>query len=296
MAVVFNIQRFCISDGPGIRTSVFVKGCPLRCLWCHNPESQSASPVLSFTEHLCVGCGECLRVCQNHLFEDGKHRIDRNACTACGKCADVCGGALEVMGKEMTAQEALHVVLRDRDFYETSGGGLTVTGGEPLAHPAFTLELLQLAKQNGLHTCIETCGYAPWETIESLIPYVDLFLWDVKETDPELHRQFTGVSSERILENLRRLDEAGAKTVLRCPLIPGCNARDEHLSGIADLANSLHNVQEINVEPYHPLGKSKSEAIGQSYAMGDLPMPEDETVRGWISRIADRTRVPVERA
>jgi len=260
-AIVFNIQRFCYSDGPGIRTAVFLKGCMLNCIWCHNPESKSPAPVISLAEQLCTGCGECLRTCAGHHLENGKHLIDRDACKACGRCADVCGGALELVGKSMTPEEILAEVMRDEPFYRTSGGGLTVTGGDPLYRPEFTLRLLQLAREKGLHTCVETSGFARWEKLAALIPYTDLFLWDVKETDPELHRQFTGVDNARILDNLRRLDEAGAQTILRCPIIPGCNDRPEHLAGIAALANSLRHVQRIDVEPYHPLGKNKSEAI-----------------------------------
>lgn len=294
-AAVFNIQRFCVSDGPGIRTSVFLKGCMLHCLWCHNPESQSPDPVLSFTEHLCAGCGECFRTCQNHRFSDGAHLIDRIRCSACGRCADVCGGALEVMGKEMTPEEILEEVMRDEPFYRTSGGGLTVTGGDPLYRPQFTLALLKLAKEKGLHTCVETSGCAGWESIEAIAPYTDLFLWDVKETDPELHRRFTGADNLRILDNLRRLDALGVPTVLRCPIIPQHNDRPAHLAGIAALANSLQHVQHIDVEPYHPLGKGKSAAVGLGYALEDLPSPSDETVRTWIEAIASQTNVPVQK-
>ena len=295
-AVVFNIQRFCVSDGPGIRTSVFLKGCMLRCLWCHNPESQSPHPVLSFTEHLCAGCGECLRTCPNHQLTEGLHVIDRTRCSACGRCADVCGGALEVMGKEMTPEEVLDEVMRDEPFYRTSGGGLTVTGGDPLYSPAFTLALLKLAKEKGLHTCVETCGCANWESVEAIAPYTDLFLWDVKETDPELHRRFTGADNLRILDNLHRLDALGRPTVLRCPIIPEHNARAEHFSGIAALANSLVHVQRIDVEPYHPLGKGKSASVGLSYALDGLPSPSEETVRAWIEAISSHTSVPVQKA
>ena len=196
----------------------------------------------------------------------------------------------------MTAEEVLAEVMRDDPFYRSSGGGLTVSGGDPLYHPAFTLQLLQLAKAKGLHTCIETSGFARWEQLEALIPCTDLFLWDVKETDPALHRQFTGVDNALILDNLRRLDDLGAKTVLRCPLIPGFNDRTEHLQAIAALANTLEHVQRIDVEPYHPLGLGKSEAIGQKYALSDLTMPDDAAVDAWISEIASHTSIPVQKA
>ena len=224
---------------------------------------------------------------------DGTHSIRRGDCLSCGTCTANCVGALELCGKQMTTGEVLEQVLADKVFYEHSGGGMTVSGGEPLFQPAFTIELLKKAKEQGLHTCIETCGFAPWHVIEAVKPYVDLFLWDVKETNSDYHREFTGVPNETILENLRKLDAAGAKIVLRCPIIPGCNDRAEHLKGIGVLAESLQNVQRIDVSPYHPLGKSKSEALDIDYALGDLSFTEEETVQNWIKAIATCTDVPV---
>ncbi len=297
--LVFNIQKFSVNDGPGIRTTVFLKGCMLDCVWCHNPESKSPKPQLFLNSRLCVGCGACLSACAKglHGFEaDGRHAIDRGRCTACGACVDACVGALEMSGAPMTVEEILAEVMKDKAFYDNSGGGMTVSGGEPLFHPAFTLSLLRAAKEKGLHTCIETSGFADWADVEALIPYVDLFLWDVKETDAALHKQYTGVDNARILENLHRLDAAGAKMVLRCPVIPGCNDRAGHFAAIAALANSLQNVQRIDVEPYHPLGSSKSAAIGESYALEGLGFPEQETVDGWMAAIAAGTGVPVKKA
>lgn len=297
--LVFNIQKFSVNDGPGIRTTVFLKGCMLDCVWCHNPESKSPKPQLFLNSRLCVGCGACLSACAKglHSFEaDGVHVIDRSRCGACGACVDACVGALEMSGTPMTVEEILAEVMKDKAFYDNSGGGMTVSGGEPLFHPAFTLSLLKTAKENGLHTCIETSGFAAWADVEALIPYVDLFLWDVKETDAALHRQYTGVDNARILENLHKLDAAGARMVLRCPVIPGYNDRAEHFAAIAALANSLANVQRIDVEPYHPLGSSKSAAIGESYALEGLGFPEQEIVDGWMAAIAAGTSVPVKKA
>lgn len=297
--LVFNIQKFSVNDGPGIRTTVFLKGCMLDCVWCHNPESKSPKPQLFLNSRLCVGCGACLAACEkqlHHFEENGSHVIDRTRCGACGACVDACVGALEMSGNPMTVEEILAEVRKDKAFYDNSGGGMTVSGGEPLFHPAFTLALLKAAKEEGLHTCIETSGFAAWKDVEALIPYVDLFLWDVKETDAALHKQFTGVDNARILENLHRLDAAGAKMVLRCPIIPGYNARPEHLAGIAALANSLTNVQRIDVEPYHPLGSSKSAAIGESYALDGLGFPAEDVVKGWMETIAAATSVPVKKA
>ena len=298
-SLVFNIQKFSINDGPGIRTTVFLKGCMLDCLWCHNPESKSPKPQLMLHEKLCIGCGECRKACPlglHSIGENGEHLINREKCIACGKCAEACVGALEIVGKEMSVKEILKEVLKDKAFYKNSGGGMTVSGGEPLMKPEFTLSLLKAAKEEGLHNCMETSGFARWEDIEVLIPYVDLFLWDVKETDSVRHKEYTGVPNERILENLRRLNKAGAGIVLRCPIIPGYNDRKEHLEAIAALAEELENVQRVDVEPYHPLGKSKSEDLGKEYPLEHLNFPAEETVKEWVAVIAAGTGKPVQKA
>ncbi|MBQ4637445.1 MAG: glycyl-radical enzyme activating protein [Clostridia bacterium] len=296
-ATVFNIQRFCVNDGPGIRTAVFLKGCMLNCIWCHNPESKFPKPIVSLTQKLCIGCMECIKTCSKHYFDEQKgHGIDRASCITCGRCVENCVGALEIMGKEMTVDEIIAEVMRDEDFYKTSGGGMTITGGDPLFRPEFTFELAKAAKEKGLHVCIETSGFAKWEQLERIAGFTDIFLFDIKESDPKLHEKFTGVSNGLILENLKKLDDMGAKTILRCPIIPSHNARDEHFISIADIANGLKNVIRIDIEPYHPLGKSKSEAIGEDYPLGDLGMPEEATVRGWIETIGKHTNVPVQKA
>lgn len=295
---VFNIQRFCINDGPGIRTTVFLKGCMLNCIWCHNPESKSPHPQLMLHTSKCVGCGECISACPRalHVFEDGRHLINRDPCVACGSCADACVGALELCGEDMTAEEIIAQVMKDKSFYRSSGGGMTLSGGDPLFSPAFTLELLKKAKEQGLHTCIETCGYAKWADIEALLPYVDIFLWDVKESDESRHKEYTGVSNRLILENLHQLNEAGARIILRCPIIPGYNDREEHLLFLGNLAEKLEGVEKVDVEPYHPMGSSKSEELGQKYPMEDMTFPDDKTVAGWIDTIASATKKPVKKA
>ncbi|MBQ9692189.1 MAG: glycyl-radical enzyme activating protein [Clostridia bacterium] len=196
----------------------------------------------------------------------------------------------------MTVPEIIKEVMKDKAFYDNSGGGVTLSGGDPLLTPDFTLELLKAAKENGLHTCIETCGHAKWEDVQKLIPYVDIFLWDVKETDPVRHKEFTGVSNERILANLRVLSENGAKMILRCPLIPGYNARREHLEAIGELAQALDGVLQVEVEPYHPLGASKSEDIGKEYPLPDISFQKDETVKEWIEIISSKTTKTVKKA
>lgn len=296
--IIFDIQKFSIHDGPGIRTTVFLKGCPLNCLWCHNPESKNARPEISFIPEKCVGCGHCVAACANacHRFVDGCHVYDRAACRHCGQCAAECyARSLEVIGREMAIEEVMAEVLKDVPFYETSGGGMTVSGGEPMAQFRFTRQLLRQAKVKGLHNCLETSGFAPSRQYEELLPLVDLFLYDCKETDPNRHLEFTGVPLEPIASNLLRLDAAGAKIILRCPIIPGLNARDDHLRAIAELANKLANLQEVHILPYHPLGKSKSVRIGVEYLVKCADFPDNNQVEHWLELVAKNCRHPVRR-
>jgi pyruvate formate lyase activating enzyme len=263
--LVSDIQRFCTHDGPGIRTTVFLKGCPLDCFWCHNPESKSFAPGLLYTAHLCIACGYCVECCPEHahsIFND-EHHFDRTRCRECLACAGECyTGALEQVGREMTAAQVVAVAEKDRAFYEESGGGLTLSGGEPAAQPEFALEICHLAKAAGISVCIETCGFGPAERFFSLAPHVDLFLWDLKDTDEARHLASTGAVLAPILENLRRVDRAGGTTVLRCVLIPDVNLNQQHLDGVAAVFRSLANCGGIELLAYHPLGASKLERLG----------------------------------
>ena len=297
-AKVFNIQRFSLNDGPGIRTVVFVKGCPLSCLWCHNPESKSRERSLLYDKKACILCGGCAAACPSgcHTLEDGVHIMLRSECSVCGKCADACPStALEICGSEMSAEQALAEVKKDSIFYETSGGGVTVSGGEPLYSFDFTYELLSLARASGLHTAMETSGFAPEERIRKAAEVCDLFLYDYKETDPDLHREFCGVDNRLILSNLRLLDSLGARVILRCPIIPGKNDREEHFDGIGAISRELSCIEAVEVEPYHPLGESKADSLGADYPLKGLGFPEKEVADGWVQRIAAKTSKPVRK-
>lgn len=295
---IFDIQKFCINDGPGIRTTVFLKGCPLKCAWCHNPESQSGNPQLAYDAGKCLGCGRCAAVCPHgcHSFSNSVHSFDRSKCAGCGKCIDTSCPALSFYGSVADSDEIIADVLKDKVFYETSGGGITISGGEPLAQPDFCVDLLKKAKEQGLHTCIETSGFASAETIEKTLPFVDIYLFDCKETDPENHKKYIGQDNAVILKNLRMISQSGGKIILRCPIIPGVNDRAEHFSGIAKLAEELDGVSEIQIEPYHNLGKGKYSALGMEYSLESEPVPDSDTAEKWIGEIQKHTQKKVSRA
>ncbi len=264
-ALVFNIQRFCTHDGPGIRTTVFLKGCPLDCFWCHNPEAKSFAHELFYTPQICIGCGYCVVNCPEgaHKMVDNVHIFTRSACHACLSCTVGCNSrALESVAQEMSAAEVLTEVEKDRAFYEESGGGLTISGGEPTSRIAFVLELASQAQACGISTAIETCGFGQIKNFVSLIPFVNLFLWDIKDTDEERHLANTGAPLEPILRNLKEIDKAGGKTILRCLLLEGINLGEAHLARIAAIFSELSNCRGIELLEYHPLGGSKLERLG----------------------------------
>ncbi|MGI5868199.1 MAG: glycyl-radical enzyme activating protein [Kiritimatiellia bacterium] len=299
---IFSIQKFSVNDGPGIRTTVFLKGCPLRCIWCHNPESQSPRRELAFNSDRCAGCRRCEALCPNgcHVFsvEDGVavHRFDRTRCIACGCCLNVMCNALSMFGEERGAESIIADVLRDKPFYDATGGGLTISGGEPFAQLPFLMELLRQAKTAGMHTCVETSGFTQQESIAEALPLVDLFLFDWKETDPTLHRKWTGEGNEGILSNLRFMDASGGRIVLRCPIIPGCNDRDDHFEGIARLAESLENIMEVNVEPFNSLAAGKFAQLGRTSAFENVTKPDQPTKDAWLRRIRSLTSKKVVEA
>jgi glycyl-radical enzyme activating protein len=295
-ALIFDIQKFSVHDGPGIRTTVFLKGCPLRCIWCHNPESWQARPELLFDAAKCTHCRACAALCPEHChtwLPDGTHHFARARCRGCGSCQTRCySNALELCGRWQSVAAVLAEVLKDRPFYENSGGGLTLSGGEPMFQFDFTLELAKKAKQAGLHVCMESSGFAEQEQFQQIMPFVDLFLFDIKTLDSEKHRRFTGHDNTLILNNLRFLDQSGAQLHLRCPLIPRLNDSPEELSAITALAESLSQVRAIELEPYHPLGTAKAARLGMPDPFkADFPSKESRT--RWREHIAARTSIPV---
>lgn len=283
-ANIINIMRFCTDDGPGIRTTVFLKGCPLRCAWCHNPESQNPDPEILWDSEKCCLCGLCAEICEAkaHRIIDGHHFFDASLCNHCGRCAENCPAeALELSGKRVSTHEMLEEIKKDAVFYTTSGGGVTISGGEPLMHPEFCAELLRLCKETGIHTVIETSGFASRKTLDNLLPYCDLILFDIKESSEEKHSEYTGVPQEPILDNLRYIDGKGIPTLLRAPIIPGMNDREEHLSALRELKASLKNCQGVEIMPYHSMGAYKYKKLGRDYACDSIVEPDADTVANW---------------
>ncbi len=274
---ILNIKQFEIHDGPGMRTTLFVKGCPLRCKWCHNPESYSIKPQLAYYAHKCVMCGRCTQVCTEavHLTDGSSHTVNRELCTACGACVDKCPqNALTVFGREVSPKEILPELLEDKIFFDGSGGGVTISGGEPLMQADFTAELLMLLKENGVHTAVDTCLFAPKSELEKLLEYTDLFLVDIKAIDDNVHKRCTGVSNRIILENLQYIDSVGKAYEIRIPYIPHEN--DGEIQKIADFLCSLKNTDRVKLLAYHDLSRSKYEALDMPYAMGATSVPSEE--------------------
>jgi pyruvate formate lyase activating enzyme len=292
--LVYNIQRFSIHDGPGIRTTVFLKGCPLSCLWCSNPESMSFKSQLMVRDIKCAGCGECVEVCQRGAIDtskQGRRRIDWSRCNHCFECVDAClYGALAVMGKPMTRDEIVAIVEQDEVFYRNSGGGVTISGGEPLSQYSFLAELLEGLKAKGLHVALDTTGHTRESVLRRILGQVDLVLFDIKHLDPERHRQYTGVDNATILANAR-IAPTMATTWFRVPLIAGVNDSEEHFRQLAQMAVSL-GVEKISLLPYHEGGVSKAVQIG----MPGEPFrarPPDELQIQQLVTIGEEAGVPV---
>ena len=291
--LVLDIHRCSLHDGPGIRTAVFLKGCPLRCQWCHNPESQSFERELSFFSERCTFCNQCASVCKTGAhtvsIDSKTHLIDRSRCVQCGACVSAClSDALELKGEKKSVDEVMEIVLKDKVYYDASGGGITLSGGEPMAQFDFAYELLSRAVNAGIHTCMETCGYAPAERFRKVMGKVDLFLFDIKGVDDEKHIRNTGVSNKLIFDNLKFLAENGNQIRIRCPLLPSVNDSDADLKLIAELYKKLKpDVTGVEVMPYHHMGAAKGFRVGMTGGF-DMPSATENHRERWVDFLKTR--------
>jgi pyruvate formate lyase activating enzyme len=294
--IVFDIRRFSIHDGPGIRTTVFLKGCPLECAWCHNPESQAADPELIMRPNRCLRCGACVEACPEDAIRLGADGpiTDLARCERCGLCTDACfSGARELAGRELTAAQVMAEIERDRPFYDESGGGATFSGGEPLLQPEFLLELLQTCRAGGIPTALDTCGYAPWGALDRVHPYVDLYLYDIKTLDDRKHRALTGVSNDLIVRNLRALGRRGARIIVRVPVIPGINDGAGELRAIGALVATMPSVVRVELLPYHRIGVEKYGRIAREYSLPELRPPSQEQMAALAQILQQDSGLPV---
>lgn len=280
--IITNVNRFCTDDGPGIRTTVFLKGCYLKCKWCHNPETQNFNPEISYDKHKCINCGACKTVCPTNCHQTKDfHEFLRANCTACIKCAKVCPTqALNVYGKEVGVNDIVKEIKKDIAYYGLDGG-VTLSGGEPLAQPDFCKEILKRCRKIGIHTALETCGYSTPKNFLSVIKYCNLVLFDVKETNPENHLKYTGVSIEPILENLNALNEQNIPFIIRAPIIPTLNDRVEHFETLKKLRKNLKNCIGLEILPYHEIGVYKYDTLNYDYDCHNIKTPDNQTVNKW---------------
>ena len=281
--VIFDIKRYAVHDGPGIRTTVFFKGCPLRCRWCANPESQKMTPEIAFLAAECIGCGQCAQICPEHavVFDNGRPLRDTAACTNCGRCAVQCPAeALQLMGRGTTAEAVFDDISADRPFWDRSGGGVTLSGGEPLMQAEFAAALLKRCRENYVHTVLDSCLHAPADLLAAVCADVDLFLCDLKLMSADRHRKLTGFSNELIIENLERLLKGDKDVLVRRPLIPGINDDAEELDALGKYLQSLRPGVQLELLPYHRLGASKFERLGRKYPLAGTQPPTKEQMAG----------------
>ena len=283
--MVFNIQKCSIHDGEGLRTLVFLKGCPLRCKWCANPESQSYKKEVMEFPRKCIGCGICQKVCPQAISSlEGYPTIDRSLCTNCLKCAETCyAESKKIVGKEMDAEEVFREIYKDRFFYREAGGGVTFSGGEPLTHARFIKEVAKKCKQYGINTAMESCGVGNYEEFKDLLPYIDSMFMDIKHIDPDKHKQLTGYGNEEILKNIQRIAASGIPITIRTPVVPGCNDSIENITGIAEFIAEIPGIKEYEILPYHELGKSKYTALGRTYELDGIQPPPDEEIQKLVA-------------
>jgi pyruvate formate lyase activating enzyme len=288
-ARIFNIQRFSTEDGPGIRTTVFLKGCPLTCPWCANPESQAGAAEVAHSDPLCDHCNRCVQVCDKQAIsinpEGGVH-INRAVCDDCGKCIPVCGpAALRLLGDEYTVDQVFDEIKKDATYYSNSNGGVTCSGGEPLSQARFVAALFKRCQDAGMHTTLDTCGSAPRRALERVIEYTDLVLFDFKIFDPTAHRAIVGAPIQQILDNAKYIVSKGVRLIARMPLIPGYTDSDENVSAFAGFIKTLGAYIPVNILPYHRFGMNKYQMLDRSYEPGDLKPPSSERVQSVVDRV-----------
>jgi pyruvate formate lyase activating enzyme len=288
---VFNIQRFAVHDGPGVRTTVFLKGCPLSCQWCHNPESRAARPEVQIVADRCIQCGSCLEACEHGAvvrLADGSYSVDPLHCARCGACTEVCPtNGRRLVGEMRDVDNVIAEVVKDRVFYEESGGGVTFSGGEPLSQREFLVELLSRCRAKSLHTCVDTCGMAPEATLLSVMPLTDLFLYDLKLIDDDRHREFTGVGNRAILSNLESLARRGADVWVRVPFIPGINDDRDNLDALAGFVSGLDRDYPVFLLPYHLIAQDKYGRLGHDYPLAGREPPSTEQLDEAATRLRD---------